>query len=210
LLLPQHSDHNYRHGGAFMANEEHLRILRSGVEKWNEWRPNESRPDLRDANLRLARLSNADVSTVDFSDADLTGVNLIDAHLNSAKMVGANLSYALLSHTDLTGADLSEANLRGAHLTNAHFYGTALRGADLTDALLGWSSFSAVSLRGIKGLAQVHHEGPSGISIDTLEQTAEDLARDPVGQQEIEVFHRGAGVPKDYIDFFRSRSRRRH
>ena len=41
-----------------MANEEHLKILKQGVEQWNKWRlENAIRPDLSD---------------VDLSDADLT------------------------------------------------------------------------------------------------------------------------------------------
>lgn len=41
-----------------MANDEHVKILRSGVERWNRWRtenPN-VRPDLIGANLRGANL----------------------------------------------------------------------------------------------------------------------------------------------------------
>jgi hypothetical protein len=50
--------HNTANGGAFMANEEHLIILWSGVEKWNEWRRTNPavKPDLTNANLRLMNL----------------------------------------------------------------------------------------------------------------------------------------------------------
>ena len=41
-----------------MANEEHLKILKQGVEQWNKWRlENAIRPDLVDANLSSADLS---------------------------------------------------------------------------------------------------------------------------------------------------------
>ena len=50
-----------------MANEEHLKILKQGVEQWNQWRlENAIRPDLSDANL-----SNADLSDADLSNANL-------------------------------------------------------------------------------------------------------------------------------------------
>jgi len=41
--------------------------------------------------------------------------------------------------------------------------------------------------------------------VDTLERTAEGLATDPKAQNEIESFLEKAGVPKEYVDFFRSR-----
>ena len=46
-----------------MANEEHLKILLSGVERWNEWREQnrEIRPDLSNANLSGTNLSGANL-----------------------------------------------------------------------------------------------------------------------------------------------------
>jgi len=49
------------------------------------------------------------------------------------------------------------------------------------------------------------HEGPSSIGVDTLELTAADLAKDPSDQAAVEIFLEGAGVPNEYISFFRSR-----
>jgi hypothetical protein len=39
-----------------MANDEHVALLKKGVDAWNEWRKEnpEIQPDLSDANLRLA------------------------------------------------------------------------------------------------------------------------------------------------------------
>lgn len=61
-----------------MANEEHLKILKEGVEVWNRWReenPN-IRPDLEEAYLR-----EADVSRADLRGADLEAADLIEAKL---------------------------------------------------------------------------------------------------------------------------------
>lgn len=46
-----------------MANQEHLEILRQGVEVWNRWREEhlEILPDLRGADLRGAHLREADL-----------------------------------------------------------------------------------------------------------------------------------------------------
>ena len=71
-----------------MANEEHLKILKQGVEQWNKWRlENAIRPDLSGADLSGANLSGADLSGANLSGADLSGANLSGADLS-----GANLS----------------------------------------------------------------------------------------------------------------------
>ena len=71
-----------------MANEEHLKILKQGVEQWNKWRlENAIRPDL--------------------SGANLSGADLIDANLSGAYLSGADLSDANLSGADLSGANLT-------------------------------------------------------------------------------------------------------
>jgi hypothetical protein len=54
-------------------------------------------------------------------------------------------------------------------------------------------------------LSLIKHRLESYISIDTLEMTAADLGKDASKQHEIELFLDGAGVPKEYIEFFRSR-----
>ena len=59
-----------------MANEEQIRILRSGVDRWNDWRTEnqEEGIDLRDADL---------------VEANLGGANLIGANLTGANLTGA-------------------------------------------------------------------------------------------------------------------------
>jgi hypothetical protein len=63
----------YRHGDGLMANDEHVAILKKGVDAWNAWRDNNRhiRPDLSDANLSKPFLSGARLS-----EADLSGANL--------------------------------------------------------------------------------------------------------------------------------------
>ncbi len=68
-----------------MANEKQLSILRQGVETWNRWR--EEKPEVR----------------VDLSEADLKQANLIGANLSEADLTGANLTGANLTRADLTG-----------------------------------------------------------------------------------------------------------
>jgi uncharacterized protein YjbI with pentapeptide repeats len=83
-----------------MANVEHVRIMKQGVQAWNAWRQENSstRPDL---------------SGADLSWAELNGANLSGADLRQANLWVANLRGA-----DLCQADLSVVNLYGAKYNN--------------------------------------------------------------------------------------------
>lgn len=182
-----------------MANEEQLKILKSGVEKWNRWRrENRGRVDLRGADLRHTNLRDAN-----FQDADLRGTNLQGTDLHRAKLVcaalhgsdltsallveadlcGAYLGSALLFDADLRGADLFDAALNGANLRNANLSDVDLFGASLNFANLEGANLFGANLRGAKvlranlsarfdgvsGLGEVVHRGPSAISPEALE-----------------------------------------
>jgi TIR domain/Pentapeptide repeats (8 copies) len=56
-----------------MANEEHIEIIREGVEAWNEWR--EKNPET------LPDLINADLINADLSRARLSGANFYNARI---------------------------------------------------------------------------------------------------------------------------------
>ena len=142
-----------------MANEEHLKILKQGVEQWNKWRlENATRPDLAgadlsDADLFSANLSGAELSDADLRRASLSGANLSDAELNGARLglanlTGANLSGANLSDAELNGASLSGADLSGASMRNADLGGAELGGANLSDAELSGASMRSADLGG--------------------------------------------------------------
>src|SRR6516162_1766409 len=56
-----------------MANADHLKTLRQGVDAWNAWRKQHPvKPDLSQADLREADLNGADLN-----GANLRGANLI-------------------------------------------------------------------------------------------------------------------------------------
>jgi hypothetical protein len=80
-----------------MAKDEHVALLKKGVEAWNAWR-DENRniqPELGNFNQRA---------------------NLIGADLSGANLRGTKLNWANLQLANLNRADLSEANLSGADL----------------------------------------------------------------------------------------------
>ena len=71
-----------------MANEEHLKILKQGVEAWNEWREKNPQitPDLIKANLTGANLSGAQDLT---AKQLITTINWQEAILDSSLRVEA-------------------------------------------------------------------------------------------------------------------------
>ncbi|HEY9740503.1 MAG TPA: pentapeptide repeat-containing protein [Coleofasciculaceae cyanobacterium] len=148
-----------------MANEEHLALLRQGVDGWNAWKANnpEIRPDLsfatgkgliiREAKLSGVDLSRANLSRANLSRADLIGANLSaanlsEAYLSEADLIGANLNSADFSRADLIGANLIGANLNGAYLSGADLSKANLSGADLIGAKLIGAKLSGTNLSG--------------------------------------------------------------
>jgi pentapeptide repeat protein len=98
-----------------MANQEHLDILKQGVDVWNKWR--KEHPEIQP----------------DLSRADLSNACLIDANLYGAILFKANLSRANLTRATLCGAMLVETNLTAATLTNCPVYGISVWKAQLQD-----------------------------------------------------------------------------
>jgi uncharacterized protein YjbI with pentapeptide repeats len=160
-----------------MADEEHLKILKQGVEQWNKWRlENAIKPDLGGANLIGANLLRAYLIDAYLSFADLSGANLIDANLSGSNLIGTNLSGAnlggaYLSGANLIGAYLSGANLIGANLSFANLGGAYLSGADLSGANL----IGAKLIRGYLGGANLSGAKLIGGNLIGANLTSADL-----------------------------------
>ena len=138
-----------------MINQEHIAILRHGVDTWNQWRRENkiSQPDLRGANLSGAQLSGAILIGAQLSEADLHSANLSKAHLLRADLRGANLCKADLSgakliQANLSGANLSEANLSKASLISSLLIETCFRKAILTNCYVYGISAWNLNLEG--------------------------------------------------------------
>lgn len=129
-----------------MANAEHLKILKSGVEKWNSWREKKKNiglnPDLTYANLSDTDLTYANLSCANMTGANLMGANLTEADLICANLTCANLTEANLLKTNLSGADLSGAILVNAELIGSDLCAAILNGADLEGADLTGANMS--------------------------------------------------------------------
>ena len=195
-----------------MANEEHVAVLKQGVEVWNQWRKEnlDIVPDLRftnfkKANLNYANLSGvdfreanlygADLNWVDFTKADLRRVNLSGAYLSHANFNEAYLFEADLSQTDLYKANLSYTDLGRANLLKADITSANLSEANCIASIVGGTTLGNVDLSRAKALETVKHEGPSTIGIDTIYKSSGNIP---------EVFLRGSGVPDNFITFMKS------
>jgi hypothetical protein len=156
-----------------MANDEHVAILKKGVDAWNAWRDvnyPDIGPDLTDADLCRLNLYGANLRWANLFKADLTGVNLDGAHLGGADLREANLGGADLSRAYLLGADLSRADLRGAELEFASLVKTDLTGADLTGCRVYGVSAWGLKLDGAKqqNLIITDADEPA-ITVDNIE-----------------------------------------
>lgn len=185
-----------------MANQQHVDVLKQGVEAWNKWReehPN-IKPDLRGANLvrinlfwvrfsedsaAVANLANVDFSNAVLSWADLAQANLTNTNLNKADIGGAQLF----------GANLTNTNLSEAWLTDTNLSYTYLKGTIFTQANLNRTLFINVDLREVQGLETVQHHGPSTIDIGTIYRSQGKIP---------ERFLRDAGIPDTFLDYMHS------
>jgi hypothetical protein len=168
--------------GIVMANPEHVKQLTQGVTNWNAWR--EKNPDVH------PNLNGADLSDTNLTGANLRGADLRNADLHDATMSGSRLSGAYLSNANLSGANLSDTDLSGANLSNVNLNNTNLSGAKMWASTIARVDFSTT-----KGFTEVQHGGPSVVQLHTTQLPQDGSALH---------FLRGAGIPDEYIDLWRS------
>lgn len=146
-----------------MSNQEHLGLLKKGVNEWNKWRIKNSeshvylyQADLREANLKGANLKGANLieaklDGANLNEANLEGAHLEDAslfmaHLSGANLVDSNLKSAILYGAKIKDAHLARAELSHANLMKADLSGTDLSGANLHGAILAEANLSGAVL----------------------------------------------------------------
>jgi len=175
-----------------MANQEHLEILKQGVEVWNKWRKKnkEIKPDLSGANLNNRQLNGANFENTDFELTYLNGVNLSDANLSfadlyKAKISNANLSRAKLSSAMMERTTFHQSNFDGASFISATFDGTSLDEADLRGATFLNTKLIDLDLRSVRGLEEIFHTVSSFISTSTFMNSRGEIP---------EIFLKGCGL----------------
>ncbi|MCF7810983.1 toll/interleukin-1 receptor domain-containing protein, partial [bacterium] len=189
-----------------MANPEHVKIIKQGVEVWNKWREDnpDIRPDLQEADLAFIFILKGHHAGLNLKDANLVeanleGVNFIDADISSADLLGANMEGANLLGADLLFANLTDVNLEGANLAETILYFTnltcaKLKNANFSDSQLDQTIFADVNLNEAKNLYECFHNGPSSIDFRTLQKSG------PLPRK----FLRGVGLPDVFIDYYPS------
>lgn len=137
-----------------MASEEHLAILRQGVEAWNQWREEHRkiRPFLKMGNwdnsfyIYPPDLSQADLNHVNLKNADFSETILVGTCLQSACLQGANFTKANLKAAKLRKANLNQAHLVLADLSNIDLIGADISNANLNEANLRFANLSFANL----------------------------------------------------------------
>jgi uncharacterized protein YjbI with pentapeptide repeats len=91
-----------------VPDEEHLQIIRQGVDAWNQWRQKNPgiKVNLREANLRQADLTGANLSVADLRKVNLQEANLEKANLNGAQLIGTDLCDATLTGSYVYGVSV--------------------------------------------------------------------------------------------------------
>lgn len=172
-----------------MANQEHLTILKQGVEAWNQWREKNPhiRPDLSKASLWLSNIDGINLYMTELVEANLSGISLRKANLKKAYLYhtqfsiadieapgettvnsdlsGADLSGAYLAHTNFLETILSNANLKGATLSTVEFNRADLSGANLSRANLEYVTFIKANLKE-SDLSQANMKSNTFIDVD--------------------------------------------
>lgn len=175
-----------------MANPEHIKILKKGVEVWNAWATAhpEIIPDFSFADLRRAHLNNAQLKYANLSYAKLSGADLSGAYLAVAYLVQADLSDA-----DLSNANLVDVNLRYANLFYATTNEAKISGTKFNNASVGYTIFTNTDLSEAVGLDTVRHGQPSEVGVSTFYLSQGRIPK---------IFLRGSGIPEDFITYMRS------
>jgi len=152
-----------------MPNQQHLALLKQGVEGWNEWRKQhpEEQPSLSGADLRGMNLSCVSLDGANLRRANLRGANLHTAHLHGTDLTGANLIEADLHFAQLQDANLTRANFRKANLHNAN-----LEHAHLDEAKLYAVNLSRAQLHG----AHLHRSDLRKAHLHEADLRAADLS----------------------------------
>lgn len=197
-----------------MANEEHIAILRKGVQYWNTWRKAnpDVKPDLgdrwdvespkgpqpyihfNDLDLSMIDLSYTNLDGLDFHRTKFIGANLYEAVLGNAGLYDADFTNADLTGVELYYASLEGARLSGAYLGGVFFYRSWVDGTDFSGCRLYETQFIDTDLSLAIGLDNCKMEGPCVLDTRTIQKS-----------QKIPLkFLRGCGLPDVFIDYIPS------
>ena len=126
-----------------MADVEHLRILKSGVNPWNNWR--ESNKSIR-PDLSYADLSGMKLDGINFENAYMRKIKGNSISLQNAKLKWAHLYSSSLVNANFYNTDLMLSTLCASNLSNARFIKSSLNVTDLSRTNLQDAIFDDIFL----------------------------------------------------------------
>jgi len=179
-----------------MANPDHLKSLKRGVQSWNKWRRRsvDELPDLENAQLSGQTLDDGDFRYASMVGVNLRGASLRHANFTSASVFGADLSGCNLELTNLSAASLDRSNLSKSDLSATNFMFASLRGVDFGGAQVSSANFGGADLSGAFGLEHCRYSSPSVVDFSTIARS---------GALSVS-FLRGCGLPDILIDYLPS------
>ena len=116
-----------------MANQQHLEILHSGPEKWNEWRI--QNPELK-----------PDLSGMQLKDFSLEGINFKSVDLSRSRLEQVNLKGVVLEYANVSDSRWREVNCAGSDCSDADFSGCRLENCNFSQSDLQHTNFVRASL----------------------------------------------------------------
>ena len=121
----------------FLGNPKHLKILKQGVDSWNNWRKTnpQIKPNLKGVNLSEILPKEHIVTTI---GEESKAILLLGINLKNSSLVGANLDNAVFIFSNFKGSNLmgasiknsnlSKTNLKNSNLQNTNFKNTNVSG----------------------------------------------------------------------------------
>lgn len=211
-----------------MANSEHLKILKKGVEAWNKWRDEnqDEKPDLSgvdltkceftganfsNTNFNKARLHLWSVYDCDFSESNLTDIAAQASYWRNARFRGAHISGDLVL-SRMYVADFSGASVQGCGLIDAELRFLRLNRTNfapyLSSTVINSWTIIASDLSGMPlHPTSAQHEYPSNVDIETLQRTASGLRKHSERISAFDKFFQESGLPDEIIKVFDSWAR---
>lgn len=211
-----------------MANSEHLKILKKGVEAWNKWRDEnqDEKPDLSgvdltkceftganfsNTNFNKARLHLWSVYDCDFSESNLTDIAAQASYWRNARFRDAHIS-GDLSISQMYMADFSGASVQGCGLIDAELRFLRLNRTNfapyLSSTVINSWTIIASDLSGMPlHPTSAQHEYPSNVDIETLQRTASGLREHSERISAFDKFFQESGLPDEIIKVFDSWAR---
>jgi len=164
-----------------MANQEHVEILKQGVDVWNKWRKENTRfnPNLSSINLNGRYLSGANFTSTDFSHSIVSN---------------ANLSNCNFSHSFLFDTDFSNSNLSFSEFFGCYFLGSKLINSNLKNCQISYCSFLDVNIDNAINLGSIRVSIKSNIDLSTIRNN-KNITNE---------FLLKIGLPQNYIDYLPS------